>query len=295
MNALMELLQEKAEQDFINILEKDSRWIIKKEALQKLDQLHSDKGVDLALVLLKQKIDEGDRARHYKNTILETLSYLSRYGNEKTLSEIRGLHLNIDKADIKEMCEGAINDLILTLRNGRQVSKWIETLKNGDLGDQTVAIEMLGKIGDKSAVKPLIEHFGRVDVEVGSIIPKILGDIKDPSARPFLEDILTNELYDKRDIYPARVNAAWALGEIGQRSSIPSLKKVLHTYNGEPMTAIIAMAKLAGKEAIIDLQDIKTLILREPSRDRMTHYDNINWLIRNLKNDWSISVLDQKP
>lgn len=295
MNALIELLQEKAEQDLINILEKDSRWIIKKEALKKLDQLHSSKAIDQALALLKQKIDEGDKARQYKNIVTETLTYLSKYGNEKTLSELKGLHPTIVKADIQEMFEGAINDLVLMLKNGKQVSKWIETLKNGDLGDQTVAIEMLGKIGGESAVKPLIEHFGRVDVEVGSIIPKILGDIKNPSARLFLEDILTNELYDKRDIYPARVNAAWALGEIGQRSSIHSLKKVLRTYNGEPMTAIIAMAKLAGKEAIPDLQDIKTLILREPSRDRMTHYDNINWLIRNLKNDWSISVLDQKP
>ncbi len=294
LNALRELLQEDSDKDFLLILENDNRWIVKKEALEKLDQIRSDKGVNQALILLRQKIDEGEKAREYRNSILATLSYLSKYGNKKTLNALKELEKNVDKADIKEMFEGAINDLALMLRNGRDVSRWIETLKTGDTGDQAVAIEVLGEIGDRSAVKPLIDHFGRVDVEVGSIIPRILGEIKDPSAKPFLEDLLVSDIYDKREIFPARSHAAWALGEIGQRSSINALKKALLTYNGEPMTAIVAMAKLAGKEVIPDLRKIKKLILREPSRERMEHYDNINWLIRNLKNGWSISALDKE-
>jgi HEAT repeat protein len=294
LNALIELLHKDSEKDFISILEKDSRWIMQKEALTKLDQIHSGKGTDHALAILRQKIDEGDKAREYKNTILATLSYLSRYGNKKTLKELKELKQNIDKVDIKEMFEGAINDLALMLRNGQDVTRWIETLKTGDTGDQAVAIEALGEIGDRSVVKTLIDHFGRVDVEIGSIIPKILGKIKDPSAQPFLEDLLVNDIYDRKEMFPARVHAAWALGEIGQHSSIKALKKVLLTYNGEPMTAIVAMAKLVGKEAIPDFREIKQLLLREPSRERMEHYDNINWLIRNLKNGWSITALDKK-
>ncbi len=294
LNALIELLHKDSEKDFIDILKKDSRWVIQKDALEKLDQLHSGKVINYSFTLLERKIDEGDKARDYKDTILGTLYYLSKYGNEKTLRELKKLKQNVDKADIKEMFEGAINDLALMLRNDKDVSRWVTTLKEGDMGDQAVAIEMLGEIGDPSVVKLLMDHFGRVDVEIGSIIPKILGKIKDPSAKSFLEDLLVNEIYDKRKIYPARVHAAWALGEIGQRSSIKPLKEVLLTYNGEPMTAIVALAKLAGQEAIPDLKEVKKLILREPSRERMVNYDDINWLIRNLKNGWSISAIDRE-
>lgn len=295
VNSLVKLLKDEAEDALIKLLNKESRWVIQREALKNLQHLQSKKAVDSVFSILEQKIAEKKEDRDFNNTLLETLFYLSELGDAKTLNSLKKLQSNVEKDDFRKMFDGAINDLALMIRNGLDVSKWIETLQHGDLGDQAVAIEMLGEIGDPSSVKPLIDHFGRVDVDVGSLIPKTLGKIKEASALPFLEDLLTSDLYEKIEIYPARVNAAWALGEIGKRSSIKALKEVLALYSGEPFTAIVAIAKLAGKEAIPDLYETKKIILKDPSKERMAHYDDINWLIRNLKNGWSISALDKEP
>ncbi len=296
IEALVELLKDDAEHDLINIFKKDSRWIIQEEALKNLYQLRSTKAIIPVLSILKQAIEEKKKDRHFNYFTMQTLlSYLSELGDDETLESLIKLRSKIEEPSIREIFDGAINDLTLMVRNGRNAAKWIETLQKGDLGDQAVAIEMLGELADPSSVKHLINHFGRVDVEVGSLIPKALGKIKDASARSFLEDLLVKDLYEKRTIYPVRVYAAWALGEIGNPSSIKALKEVIYKYNGEPFSAIVSIAKLAGKEAIPDLYEIKKLILRERSKDRMVHYNNVNWLIRNLKNGWNISALDKEP
>ncbi|MEW5806146.1 MAG: HEAT repeat domain-containing protein [Acidobacteriota bacterium] len=294
VNAYEKLMERDAETHLIKVLN-DTRWIIQREAIRALARMHSIKSNPAILSILKGAVADGEANPEYRNIVFETLLALSELGNEKTIEALKELSSKILDTELKNYFSGTIHDLSLKIANGKDVKKWIETLQNGNLADQTVAIEMLARLGDRSATAALIEAFGRMDIDAASAIPKALGKLKDQSAVPFLEDLLTNDVYDEKDVYPARENAAWVLGELGSKSSVKALKDCLRRYDGEPFSAIMAIVKLLGKDAIDDLREIKTRIMRAPSRERMKQYDNVNWLIRNLKNGWDVEALDEEP
>ena len=90
--------------------------------------------------------------------------------------------------------------------------------------DQSKAIRLssivaLGNIGESSSVEALIELLKERDDEIRNEAIRVLGSIKDPRAvRPLL-DIL----YDK----DVQLTVIWALGNIGEKSTVPVLTRLL--------------------------------------------------------------------
>ncbi len=81
------------------------------------------------------------------------------------------------------------------------------------------SIAALGNIGESSSVEALIGLLEERDDEIRNAAIRVLGSIKDPRAvRPLL-DIL----YDK----DVQLTVIWALGNIGSKSAIPVLTRLL--------------------------------------------------------------------
>ncbi len=289
-----ELLGSEGEAYLIGVLN-DTRWVIQRESVRALTRLRSTKAAAPIMSLLKSAYEEQEKNPNFQDIVFETLVALSEIGDAKTLRTLKELAPAAKDPQTKQLFDGAMNDLSLRIENGNDAKKWRKVLEDSAMGNKTLAIDLLGRMRDRSATALLIDQFGKMDTDLSSSIPKALGLIKDPAALPFLEDLITNPIYDREKIYPARANAAWAIGQFGASSSIEALKKCLNIYDGEPFSAIVAIAKIQGKDALPFLYEIKARLMRAPSQEHVTQYDNINWLIRHLKSDWSISALDKEP
>jgi len=83
------------------------------------------------------------------------------------------------------------------------------------------ACRVLGNIGDKSAVKPLVKAMKDEYADVRVYAAEALGKIKDPAAVQCLIKALDDRIGD------VKAEAAKALGKIGNKKAIPHLKKLL--------------------------------------------------------------------
>jgi HEAT repeat protein len=108
----------------------------------------------------------------------------------------------------------------------RAVPALIKALKDRDLVVRVFSANLLGKIGDSSAISSLIEYGDRYNNEkLTSAIA--IAEIGDPIAAPTLIKALEDcESFDSRG------NAANALGKIGDPSAIPALIKALEDRSG---------------------------------------------------------------
>ena len=113
--------------------------------------------------------------------------------------------------------------LILRIAATSNAISYITTtlLKSKESPVRRRAAEVLGRIGDRSAVAPLIDMLGDSESFVRRHAAEALGRIGDRSAVVPLIDVL----FDSNN--PARSNAAEALGRIGDHSAVVSLLEVL--------------------------------------------------------------------
>ena len=106
---------------------------------------------------------------------------------------------------------------------GSVVDRLIKTIQYGEERDKEDAIIALGMIGDKSAVAPLCECFEHTkDRKIRRAIIRALGRLRSPEATPILIQVLETDDYEF-----ARVEAAWALGEIGGNDALAALEAAL--------------------------------------------------------------------
>lgn len=146
---------------------------------------------------------------------------------------------------------------VLTGCSGSTVQGYIKDLASENVAVQNAAADQLGKLQDKTAVKPLCELLKRTRVKeirlvtcialgriandggVDALIPELadseaeirmraveaLGRIRSPKS----VDAVT-KLLDDPDIQ-VKLTAIWALGNIASKRSFPSLTKLLDSSN----------------------------------------------------------------
>jgi len=107
---------------------------------------------------------------------------------------------------------------------------------------------LLGELGDRRAVDPLIKKLGEDETNVYSIA-EALGKLKDKRAVP----PLLSKLYSRQGYVDEIV--AWALGEIGDRRALPALKEANQRLDN-PQTVEEKRAKSALQDAIHKLESI---------------------------------------
>ena len=133
----------------------------------------------------------------------------------------------------------------------------INALKNDHITVRWVAAEALGKLGDKSAVDPLINALNDNNIFAAAV----LGELGDERAVPALINALKN------DHIKVRWVAAEALGKLGDKRGIPVLINALNHNEGlvrwdavdeslVAWNAATALGELGDKRTVPTLMEI---------------------------------------
>jgi HEAT repeat protein len=85
---------------------------------------------------------------------------------------------------------------------------------------------VLGLLGDKTAVKPLLDHLNDSDMLAGDRVAEALGRLGDPSVEPALMQALNS------DQEAVRARAAYALGLLKNEAAVDALAQHLRTDQG---------------------------------------------------------------
>ena len=161
----------------------------------------------------------------------------------------------VDKLGTRDARERHTLERILKQVKEPAVEPLIEALKTDDLYAIRLGIRILGLIGDKRALAPLLELSSHPDWRVRSVVAFSLGRIGESKATPWL----ISALEDSVDL--VRKSAAVSLGELKDPRAISSLLKGLSdSFYGVRYSAAGALAKLGDS-----VLDSLLAILREPS------------------------------
>jgi hypothetical protein len=113
-------------------------------------------------------------------------------------------------------------------------------LKDPDDSIRSRSINKLRKMGDKKAVKPILEMLSDKDWGVRADAIEALGELADNS----IEDILIKYLDDENLI--VKRETIYALGKIGSSKSIERIEQIAHSSYGELKTAAINTLEKMG-------------------------------------------------
>lgn len=219
---------------------------IRLAAVRELEKLNSEK----AVAALKQALTDPDR--HVRFAVIEAL------GNSGHSSAIDSLIHVITQGD-PELAERAAKSI---QKFGNSITNQIIRLSlNFNPLVRKLSAEVLGNIGDLSAVTPLIKLLKDSDDEVVLTAIEALGKIADPAA---LESMLP---FLQHSDPKFRKLTATALGEIGQSLAAESLLVLLRDEQEEVR---LAVAKALGKisdpvavEGLINSLNDSSLRVRE--------------------------------
>jgi HEAT repeat protein len=109
----------------------------------------------------------------------------------------------------------------LTSRD-QAVEALIQALGTGNEVHRCFAAQALGKIGDKRAVQPLMDHVQDMDLDVALDSIEALGLLGDPAALPLL-----TEGFNLADVPDIKINAAAAMGCLGGENIVDEMIKAL--------------------------------------------------------------------
>ena len=198
-------------------------------------------------------------ALNHKNPFIHLAACcaLSRKGDKRALKPlINYLKSDNPRRDFAARALGGIKD-------EKAVDFLIKALEDKDKWVRSEAIEALGKIGNKKAVDVLIKALDEEDKWIRERAVRALGEIGDKRAvMPIASVLLEHKFNDK-----LRVDAAYALGLIGDARALEALKKSSkgHAYSVIE-TAERAIKKIEGENPYISsektAEEKKTIHLR---------------------------------
>ena len=153
-------------------------------------------------------------------------------------------------------------------KENNKISKWIKDLDSEDSYVRYFAVMQLGRIDDERAIAPLIQTLKDKDEEIRKNIVEILSRMRDKSIDPLIQALLdkSSKLRTRHRMYIdtstidgvrtpitqtyeaksswARVGAAYALGEIGDKRAIEPL---IQTLKDEDSKIRSSVAEALGK------------------------------------------------
>ncbi len=163
----------------------------------------------------------------------------------------------VGKLGTRDARERHTLERVLKRIKGPAVEPLIEALKTDDLYAIRLGIRILGLIGDKRALPPLLEFSSHPDWRVRSVVAFSLGKIGEKKGILGL----ISALKDSVDL--VRKSAAVGLGELNDRRAIPHLLKGLSDpFYGVRYAAAGALVRLGGPAV-----DSLYAILQEPQAE----------------------------
>jgi len=172
-----------------------------------------------------------------------------KYTVEQLISNLKQSDPNLRYSAIKAL--DAIGDK-------RAIRSLVETLEDDRTDISRAAALALSNIGDKQTAYQILNKLTQLNdndeksYKVGFNISLILGKIADQT----FVDVLLSLIETKNSV--VRASVAWTLGELGDIKTLDSLIKILEDKNPKVRTGAIASISLLGGEEVIELL-IKTL------------------------------------
>lgn len=152
-----------------------------------------------------------------------------------------------------------------TLGDRRATPLLLEGLKDRDVDNRIFALMALGELHDPAAIPSIARTLSDDDKDVRATAYYTLGAIGDPSVVPYLINGLQEEAPD------VRWNATIALARLGDQRALVPLREILDRSRlnrvatmredqkeDAMIVAMSAYARLAGRNAVPDLQRIAT-------------------------------------
>lgn len=162
----------------------------------------------------------------------------------KTANDVLVKALNLPYSKGKENASMAL----IEIGNPSVVPKVFQALQSNDPETKLYATDVLCSIPSKEAAKLAFGLLNGKDTKNWGSAAKIVGRQKFKDARLRIEELLENESTPERDSF------AEALGWIGDKASIPVLRRVLLSGASEgPYGSAWALGILGAKEAVPDL------------------------------------------
>ncbi len=159
---------------------------------------------------------------------------------------VAGLVMALEDSDmgIRELAA----DLLAQMKGVTAAQLLVRFLGHADIGTRNLAAEILVKIGGE-AVPALLDDIDNEDYEIRKFIVDVLGLIKDPAA--------VNQLCHKLLDENANVagSAAEALGEISSREAVPALTGAFEKVEDARLQAAEALGKIGDPSALDKLYE----------------------------------------
>jgi HEAT repeat protein len=231
---------------------------------------------------LKEEIDR----RHGLGPVAEDLLVqLPLAGSASAADSLEALAEEIPAPALEHRLRTTARSIRLVEELGRDIEPWVSLLETGTPNEVDLAIRRLGDLGDTGALNPLIRLFGRIEPERSHLIPRALGEIGSERAVPFLISLLVDDLYYLVPaLERAREEAAVTLAGFGEAEhAADALREAFLRDAGRSVVPLLAYARVAGAEAIPDLLELKTLLLRRRGREAVMMHERVNWAIRMLR------------
>lgn len=148
-------------------------------------------------------------------------------------------------SEVRQKVAGALGKI----GDSRGISTLISLMDDTEKDVRMTAGAGLKFIGE-AAVYPLIREADKSDKEKKRLITFTLGLIKSPKSLPFLEKLAATEDLD------VQWSAIWAMGEIGENSSIEVISRITLESNSAflQLKGVEALEKLGGTEAEVAIK-----------------------------------------
>jgi HEAT repeat protein len=148
---------------------------------------------------------------------------------------------------------------------GRAVKPLLDALADQDVGQQRIAIDVLGYVENKNAALPLFSYAtGSSDAQLRMRAMIACGALRDPTLLPKYDALLFPKDGDASELEDAAMSsdavtmaAAWGVAKLGDPRAVPLLRKL--TSTGSPQTRAIAVLGLGlahDKGSITDVAAI---------------------------------------
>jgi HEAT repeat protein/beta-lactamase regulating signal transducer with metallopeptidase domain len=224
---------------------KDSDAGVRRAAAQSLGNLHSRRAVTALIAVLD------DRDREVRSAAANAL------GNIEDSRAVGPLQLLIKdpSADVREQALGALSNLA---HEDMPTGPIVNALRDSKAAVRERAAQLLGRIGDHSAVGPLTAALHDLSADVRSQAIDALREIKDPTAASAITGAL-------KDDHPnVRRSALGALREM----RVPISEKVMIDALDDPNAEVRSEAvQLAGERPSLALVPVLKQMLSDPSSD----------------------------
>jgi HEAT repeat protein len=191
--------------------------------------------------------------------------------------------------------ERLVLKLELLERNGAELDAWVELMDSADEELRELAYEEVGRIGGEPAAAALAARFGRVELDEGREILRVLGGVDAPASRALLERVLLSPSFDRYPRVKLRAEAAWSARRIGDAAMIALLEQSAERRQGREGKVLVYLAVSSGEKGTAMIERYRLTRLRYLGWSRWWETETLDKIVRDSRAGRPLTLFDVPP